>query len=347
MLKAIFFGDTSESSTSLHRANAFGRLGNDITCFNPNDALNEFQKSSLMKAINFRTGYRLVQKVMILWLIKICKSGIAPDLIWVDNGEFFGKQCLEVLKKFNCPIMLYSIDDPTGKRDGMRFDSLLTAVKYYDLIISVRNETAEEFRSLGAKRVLKLNMSYDEVAHHPFKDIEQVPLKFRSEVAFIGTWMRYEKRDEFMLKLIREGINVAIWGDRWEKSKYFKLLKPYYRGPGLNGRDYVAAIQGAKICLGLLSKGNRDLHTTRSLEVPYAGGILCAERTKDHQNFYIENMEAIFWTDAEECVRACKNLLASVNKEKLRLAGMRKVRSLKAGNEDLCRLVLKELNLAV
>lgn len=347
MLNALFFGDTSKSSTSLHRANAFGRLGNDVNCFNPNDALTKSQKSTIMQAVNFKTGYRLVQKQMIAWLNDIFQKGLKPDLIWVDNGEFFGRKCLEVLKNFNCPIVLYSIDDPTGKRDGMRFDSLLTAVKLYDLIVAVRDESEIEFKSLGAKKVLRVWRSYDEIAHQPYENYEQIPEEFRSEVAFIGTWMRYEKRDEFMLKLIEEGISVAIWGDRWSKSKYFNILKPYYRGPGLSGREYIAAIQGAKMCLGLLSKGNRDLHTQRSLEVPYAGGLLCAQRTKEHQGLYKENVEAVFWDDASECANTCRELLGSAKIEKLRVAGMQKVRMLKLGNEDLCRLVLKEIDLAV
>ncbi|UKT62244.1 CgeB family protein [Pedobacter mucosus] len=346
MPNVLFFGDVSEASTALHRANALIRLGSSVSTFNPVDALSKAHKSSIMQAINFKTGYRLLQSKMLAWLTEIVENTSKPDFIWVDNGEFFGKKCLQILQKFNCPIVLYSIDDPTGKRDGMRFDSMLSAIKFYDLIVAVRDETEEELKVLGAKKILKVWRSYDEIAHQPFEKMDQIPVQFRSEVAFIGTWMRHEKRDEFLLKLIDEGIPVAIWGNAWQKSKYFEMLKPYYRGPNLSGREYIAAIQGAKICLGLLSKGNRDLHTTRSLEVPYAGGILCAQRTREHQALYKENVEAVFWADAEECAQTCKALLGNSKIENLRVAGMQRVRSLKLGNEDLCKLVLKEINLA-
>jgi len=163
-------------------------------------------------------------------------------------------------------------------------------------------------------------------------------------VAFIGTWMRYEKRDEFLLELVAQGVPISIWGDRWEKSPHFAKLKSYWRGNALRGRDYVAAIQGSKLCLGMLSKGNRDLHTQRSLEVPFAGGLFCAERTTEHQELYKEGAEAVFWSDATECADICNRLLKdSILREKIRKSGMERIRALKLGNEDVCRHVLKTL----
>jgi spore maturation protein CgeB len=148
--------------------------------------------------------------------------------------------------------------------------------------------------------------------------------------------MRHEKRDEFLLRLISLGVPISIWGDRWQKSPHFSKLKSHLRGGALIGRNYVAAIQGAKICLGLLSKGNRDLHTTRSLEIPFAGGLLCAERTVEHQEMYKEGVEAVFWSDADECAQVCKQLLNDQRlRENIRKAGMDRVRSLNVGNEDI------------
>lgn len=73
---------------------------------------------------------------------------------------------------------------------------------------------------------------------------------------------------------------------------------------------YASAIAAAKISLGLLSKGNRDLHTRRSVEIPSIGGLLCAERTSEHLALYDEGTEAVFWNDAAECAAQCHRLLA-------------------------------------
>jgi spore maturation protein CgeB len=146
--------------------------------------------------------------------------------------------------------------------------------------------------------------------------------------------------------LIERGVPVTIWGNRWEKSPHFNLLKKNWKGTALHGRDYVAAIQGSKICLGMLSKGNRDMHTTRSLEVPFAGGLLCAERTAEHQQLYTENVEAVFWKDADECADVCLRLLKEdAAREEIRKRGMLKVLSLQMGNEQVCRQILESLTL--
>jgi spore maturation protein CgeB len=93
----------------------------------------------------------------------------------------------------------------------------------------------------------------------------------------------------------------------------------------------------------LLSKGNRDRHTNRSSEVPFVGGLLCAERTNEHLEMYRDGEEAVFWDDAAECAAVCQRLLADpAERAAIREAGARRVRQLHVGNEDVCRQILEE-----
>jgi spore maturation protein CgeB len=342
MLKILFIGNSSTSSTSSHRANAIKRLGHDVRIEDPFKAFAKVLDSRLLGALHFRTGYRFLQPGMTNWIQRLIHTLTdKPDLLWVDSGELLGPRCLEILQKLGCPLVLYNLDDPTGNRDGRRFDSLIKSLPYYDLVAVVRKESERECRALGAKRVMLVYRSYDEIEHKPFDSISDIPKSFRSDVAFIGTWMRHEKRDEFLWELISSGIPVSIWGSRWENSRMFSKLKAHLRGGSLSGRDYVAAIQGSKICIGLLSKGNRDLHTQRSLEVPFAGGLFCAERTVEHQEMYKEGEEAVFWSDANECIKVCKQLLANDTlRENIRVAGMRRIKALKTGNEDVFKRII-------
>ena len=87
-------------------------------------------------------------------------------------------------------------------------------------------------------------------------------------------------------------------------------------------------LQCARLNLGLLSRDNRDNHTTRSLEIPSLGGLLCAERTAEHQSMYQEGAEALFWGDARECAELCLAALADEG---------RRARIARAGHERFLR----------
>ena len=345
MTKILYLGADKSGSTSLHRALALRRLGHDVTIKSPYKAVEKSLKSRFWGPVHYRTGYRLLQGKIKKWLTQIERTIGSQDLVWVNGGELFGADALEILKSLKVPLILYNNDDPTGGRDGRRFDSLLKSLPYYDLCVVRIEKKPEDFLELGATNVMSVKMSYDEVEHQPYSTHEEIPEQYRSDIAFIGTWMRGEGRDKFMLALVEGGLPISIWGGRWHKSPLWTDLKPYYRGGALSGKDYVAAMQGAKLCIGLLSKGNRDLHTRRSVEIPYAGGVLCAERTSVHLELFKDGEEAVFWDDVEECIQQCKELLANdARREQVRQEGMKRVRELKVGNEDICKKILDEVN---
>jgi spore maturation protein CgeB len=344
-VRILYIGDSSPSSTSRHRADALDRLGHTVAIEDPYAAFSERMRGRLRGLMHYHLGYQLLEKSICSWIHRLQLRYLdRPDLVWVNGGELIGLQAATMLRGFGCPLVLYSNDDPTGSRDGRRFASLLKALPVYDLCAVVRLQSIPEFLARNAKRVHRVWMSYDEVAHRPFDDPVQIPPSFRSDVVFVGTWMRGEERDRFILSLIARDLNVAIWGDRWQKAPAWSLLRPHWRGPALSGRNYVAAIQGAKVALGLLSRGNRDLHTTRSAEIPYAGGLLCAQRTSEHLEMYREGEEAFFWRDADECATVCHRLLADEHtRERTRAQGAARVRRGRFGNEGVCREILSQV----
>lgn len=343
-MNILYLGETKASSTSSQRLEALRRLGHAVFSLNPVEAIRPRMANKLISKFHYETGYRFLGSYLESWIrenLEKIKS-FGPEIIWVNSGELLGPRVMVVLKSLGCPVVLYNNDDPTGNRDGGRFGSLLRALPYYDLCAVMRQCNVNEYISRGAPRVLRVWMSYDEVIHKPLSDRNQISEKFRTKVAFVGAWMTGEGRDELMLKLIDAGIPLSIWGNHWPRSKHWNKLKNFHMGPSLAGRDYHSAVQGAEICLGLLSKGNRDLHTRRSLEIPFSGGLFCAERTLEHTQLYRENEEALFWDTPEECIQLCRRMLDDVEKlEKIRSNGMARVRALGVGNEDVCRAILE------
>jgi spore maturation protein CgeB len=341
VMRVHYFGSDHPNSTSHDRAEALRRLGIDVRCYDIGADPQLHLRSRLVGALHYRTGYSLLQGKVVGIARAAARSIGADDVVWIDSGEFFGPRPLVQLKRTGAPLVLYNVDDPTGQRDGNRFKSLRAALPLYDLCAVVRNETVDECRMLGAKAVIRVWRSYDEEAHAPAPDLLIRP-EFRSKVAFIGTWMH--GRGAFMARLVELGVPLAIWGNRWQKAPEWRLLREAWRGPAIAGQDYRQAILGAEICLGLVSQGNRDLHTQRSAEVPYAGGLFCGQRTSEHVSMYREGVEAVFWDDADECAQVCLDLLKSPERcAAIRAAGHARVKSLGIGNEDVCRSILAEL----
>jgi len=338
----LYLGDASPNSTANDRAQALRRCGHEVIQKDPMTCLRVRLASPLMGQLHYRTGFRFLVRQVQTWLEQtLLEMRCGIDLVWVNGGQYFSPKSVQLLKANGVPVVLYNNDDPTGGRDPGCWYQLLNALPSYDLCVSLRKSTTSEMRQRGAAGTLRVWMSYDEVKHLPLQP-EEVDLSFQSSVAFIGTWMRHEGRHLFLKKLVQAGLNVRIWGDRWQKCGDSELIERCWVGKRASGRDYVQAVSGAKICLGLLSKGNRDLHTRRSAEIPFCGGLFCAERTEEHQAMYREGEEAIFWSSTEECIDQCNRLLADDRqREQIRLAGMKRVRELRLGNEDVCRQILE------
>jgi hypothetical protein len=191
---------------------------------------------------------------------------------------------------------------------------------------------------------MRVFMSYDPVAHAALTLSKEEEREWASEVIFVGSWM--PERGPFMVRLLEAGVPLTIRGDHWEKAPEYARLRSVIRGNAVYGPDYVKAIQSAKVALGLLSKGNRDLHTQRSAEVPFIGGaVFCAERTIEHQNMYHEGKEALMWSTTSECAAGCKLILRD---EKMRLnmasVARKRVAELAIDNDTVLRGVISKLS---
>jgi len=328
-LSILFLG--ANGGNALKRANALRRLGHDVKLIDPY-SLVPFK--NIVGRLIYYGGGLLIEsylKKKITPIIKKCSY----DVIFVDNGEFIGCNLLSALREASNYIINYNNDDPFGTRDKKKWRLYLEAVPHYDLLAVVRPINVAEAYALGAKKVLQVFMAVDEL-DGPREITSQDRRRWSHEVLFIGTWM--PERGQFFQELVKAGVPLTIYGNSWQKAPEWPTLKAVWQGPAIYGDDYLKALQVAKVSLGLLSKGNRDLHTTRTFEIPYCGGLLCAERTSEHLQLYQEDIEAVYWSDAAECIEKCNKLL---NDDKLRadIAEKGRIRCLRNG-------VFNEKNLA-
>lgn len=329
-----------ESGTSLQRAKALERLGHTVSVIDPWTWL---AQPRLRGRVHLHTGYMGVDHLIGPKLLRDVLA-IRPDLIWVNQGEFLGPVSIKALRGVGVPVVNYANDNPFCAENRMRFSHYRAALPFYDLVVVVFADAVEPARRAGARRVIRKFISADEIAHLQRSESELDDAKDNSEVVFVGTWMKAH-RGAFVAELIDRGVPISIWGDRWQKAKEWRVIEPHWRGPGVyDDHGYARILRGAKIGLGLVNKASGNLHTDRSIQIPALGQVLCAERTKEHLELYKDGEEAVFWDDAAECAKICKDLLSSESKRRViaRQGHERAVRN-NLFNEPVMASILREI----
>jgi spore maturation protein CgeB len=325
-----------DSGTSRHRANALRRLGHSVSVVDPEGS---FSNRAAVGYWMHRAGGLFIAGQA----RRRALNAIGPgefDLAFVNCGMLVDRALVTELKQRCRTVVNYNNDDPFSSRDGRKWRLYREALSLYDLLVVVRECNAREARAAGARDVLRVYMSADEAAHLPRPITKEDRDRWGSSVVFVGTWM--PERGPFLARLIELGVPLAIFGDRWHKADEWPRLRPHWRGPGVFADvDYAKAVQCAGVCLGLLSKGNRDLSTTRSFEIPHLGGVLCAERTSEHLDLYREDVEAVFWDSPEECAEKCRLLTADAHfRKRLSEAGRERCLRNRTTNERILECVL-------
>jgi hypothetical protein len=290
--------------TSLDRSRAIQRLGHTVHHI---DLRRLLPQTPWMYRITWKIGGQVFAPWILRRLPK-AMQGRRYDVCLVDSGEWVTPRIIELVRRHANKVANYVIDDPFGARDVARFRAYRRSLSSYDLCVVVRPDNAREAERAGARRVLRVFMSSDEVTHAPRLLTEEDHRQWDAEVLFLGTW--FPERGPFLLRLLELGVPLSIRGSNWNKAPEWPALQAAWKGGPIAGDDYAKAIECTRVNIGLLSKGNRDLHTTRSLEIPALGGLLCAERTSEHLAMYTEGVEALFWSDAEECAAACRLALS-------------------------------------
>jgi len=333
-LKILYLGP--RSGTAEQRICAFQRLGHQVTVVDPDHAL---LQNRFMDSWSFRTG-----AFGINWFVKryilAQVRGATFDLVFVDHGVEISPSTIVALKKIGGVVANYNQDNPYVARDGWRYRLFLKALPVYDLIATPRSSSAQAARNAGARRVLEVRFAADEMVHRPIALTEEDRARFSAPVVFVGTWM--PERGPFMLRLVERGVPLRIYGARWNKAREYEKLRPHIVLGNLEGDDYVKAIRAASIAIGLLSKGNEDLHTTRSFEIPAIGTLFCAEHTTDHLDMYQDGEEAVFFDGPDECADLCLSLLAQPERiERIAAAGLKRVWRNGDFNEKLLGKILE------
>jgi len=209
-------------------------------------------------------------------------------------------------------------------------------------MVTTKSYNLTELHELGAKNVIFIGNAYDPSIHFPM----DLPLENRntlySPVGFIGGFE--EDRFQNIIFLCENGISVGVYGASWKKYiDYHALLKVYPQNYW--GLEYTRVINSIDINLCFLRKVNRDLQTTRSIEIPACGAFMLAERTSEHTLLFEEGKEADFFSDKDELLQKVKYYLISPDKRmQIARAGRQRCLSSKYSNSERLQQVFQTVS---
>lgn len=298
-------------------ADAFVELGHDVDEFRQSEYFTA--EGGLEKLYRkFQDKYHIgpcVRK-MNKDLVKKCQAK-KYDLVFIYRGVMVWAETIRKIRQNGAVVMGYNNDDPFGKEYASYFWKIyLKAVKEYDYVFAFRKKNIEEYRRIGYQKTELLRAYY--IGKRNFY-IENCDCdKYKTDVIFIGHY-EDDGREECMHALIDNGIDFKLYGDRWDKSRYYQDFCAIMGGPIhtiMDGKEYNLAVNSCKIAVVFLSKRNNDTYTRRCFEIPATRRMMLCEYTKDMDSMFKADEEAVYFNTKEEFITKVKYYLENEQEQK-------------------------------
>jgi spore maturation protein CgeB len=340
-MKILYIGNLTVGSTTEMRLRALQDLGHCVTTHDDLGPSRPYENSVL---------YRAVRKFSGPWDFAGTNAAILSnleraefDVLWLDKALTVKRRTLEAVKRLRprCKIVGFSPDDMYAAHNHSR--RFLSHLPLYDLFITTKSYGVDELKSLGCRHVEFIDNGFDIYTHRPIELTAEDHRKYDCDVGFIGTFE--QDRANQMAWLGDNDIAVHVIGDDWQRwSNPHPQVK--LRHAAVYCDEYAKAICATKINLCFLRKINRDLQTTRSIEIPACGAFMLAERTDEHRALFEEGKEAEFFSSPAEMLEKARYYLAYPD-ERQRIAAAARERCVRGGYSyhDRMRELLSKIDI--
>jgi spore maturation protein CgeB len=207
---------------------------------------------------------------------------------------------------------------------------------HYDFCLVPEKHRLADYRALGARPV------YCQEAANPAV-YRPHPVAQEFDVTFVG--QSYGERPEIVMWLRAHGVDVRVWGPRWEYHVQPRSRNPLRRwvrratglpphavGGVLSDDELTRMYSRSKINLGFAACG--DTHRgpervvqirLRDFEVPMSGGFYLVEHMDELEEFFDSGREIETYRSREELLDKIRFYLANdAARERIRQAGRRR-----------------------
>lgn len=332
-LRVLYVGQLDEGGTCLQRMEAMRRLGVAVTPIHTHPPA--------VRAAEARLGRRVRRKLVgpadlgraNAQVLERIADG-AFDVVWIDKGVTIDPATLRAVREAQPRAVVagYSPDDMMNPANQSR--RFRAGLPLYDVYFTTKSYGVAELRALGCPRVEFIGNAFDPDTHRPLPVTDEDRRRLGGPVGFVG--QREAPRERSLRFLAERGVGVRVWGHTWERCRRVPAGLKLENRP-LWGDDYARAIAAFDINLCFLRKCNRDVQTTRSIEIPAAGGFMLAERTDEHRALFEEGREAEFFGGDDELLDKTRYYLAH-DEARRRIAAAGRQRCLRSGYSNLDRM---------
>jgi spore maturation protein CgeB len=346
-LKILFVGPSFAGSNSTCFRDAFVELGCDVRTVDdevvtapPPDLFGRIVRRARRRASAEQIGN-------LNRMLLVEASAFRPDFLFYVKGYYVLPDTINALRKYG-PAISYMNDDMFSP--GISTFTFRDNIRLLDLIFTTKSFSVREYQAAGAPCAIYIPNAYDPKIHYPVKpSVSEYPI-YNGDVTFIGMFTP-SKADVLASVARLRDFQMNIWGnwermtriDNWPASRRWRVLKPSVRGRSVFCAEMGKAIQASKITLGLLCREVRDLHTSRSFEIPACGGFMVAQRTEEHRMYFEEDREAVYFGSHEELIDKIRFYIGHDScRERIAAAGYERVLRSAATYRDRALTVLSE-----
>jgi len=319
-LSILYVGDLTPGNTCTQRRQALFDIGSSITSVDLTPPGPRKDRSAWERVRRRLLGPRDRTDANRQLLEAVRRNPF--DLVWMDKGLVIEATTLKEIKQQQprCLIVGYAPDDMYARHNQSR--QFRRHLRCYDHFFTTKSYNVHELQSLGCPRVSFVGNAFDPHTHRPIQVTPDERQRYGGLVGFIGTWE--QARATSLFRLAAAGVGVRVWGNSWEHCRR-RLDHLQIERRALYGEEYAVAINAFAINLCFLRKQNRDLQTTRSVEIPACGAFMLAERTEEHRALFSEGVEAEFFGSDDELIDKVRYYLAHPeDRERIAAAALRR-----------------------
>ncbi len=322
----LYVAPLGPGNTSLHRLEAFRRLGQQMIPFD----VDPFQLTS---RIGNALQYRFPVGPFIAPVNRALQAAIAehkPEVVWFDKPVFFHAGTVQAARRSGAKTVCYLQDNPFGPRNDGCWMQFLKVFRLFDLHCLFRTVDVSRYMDWRLP-FIKITLSYDPQQHYPplagWSDADRT-----RELAYTGSPL--EDRAEFLRRLAEEfHLPVSVAGPRWEKAWSPELQAKYVVGGMMKDAAYRENIWKSKINLAFVTRMNEEDVAHKSFEITACAQFLLALRSPGHLECFAEGREAEFYSTIEECAEKARYYLEhAAEREAIAAAG--RARSLASGYDN-------------